>query len=155
VLTGATPVIAVSRTQWKLDMAERMGAHHVIKAPVENAVDEVKRPPPEGCRRGHRRRGERESLRAAVDMLRPGGRFSAFAVSHEAVRGFSTFPLYFGEISIIGSRGAHTAGHEPEHPADRSGAVDVNGFISAKYRCPTRPRPSRSTSAIRAAFCGW
>src|SRR5207247_1399559 len=35
VLTGATPVIAVSRTQWKLDMAERMGVHHAIQASLE------------------------------------------------------------------------------------------------------------------------
>ena len=43
VLTGATPVIAVSRTQWKLDMAQRMGAHHIIQSSLDKAVDEVKR----------------------------------------------------------------------------------------------------------------
>jgi len=37
VLTGATPVIAVTRTRWKLEMAERMGAHHVIEASVDKA----------------------------------------------------------------------------------------------------------------------
>jgi threonine dehydrogenase-like Zn-dependent dehydrogenase len=77
--------------------------------------------------------GSAESLRAAVDMLRPGGRFSAFAVSHEAVRGFSTFPLYFGEISIIGSRALTPQDMNPSIQLIASGAVDVNGFISAKY----------------------
>ena len=32
VLAGANPVIAVSRTRWKLDMATQMGAHHAIDA---------------------------------------------------------------------------------------------------------------------------
>src|SRR5262249_10581818 len=102
VLTGATPVIAVSRTQWKLDMAERMGAHHVVKAPVEKAVDEVKRlTGGKGADVVIDASGSAESLRAAVDMLRPGGRLSAFAGSHEAGRGLSTLPLYFREIHNI------------------------------------------------------
>ena len=134
VLTGATPVIAVSRTQWKLDMAQRMGAHHVIQAPVEKAVDEVRRlTGGKGADVVIDAAGSAEALQAAMDMLRPGGRFSAFAVSHEMVRGFSTFPLYFGEISIIGSRALTPQDMNPSIQLIASGAVDVNGFISAKY----------------------
>src|SRR5258708_20530700 len=43
VLTGAMPVIAVTRTRWKLEMAERMGAHHVIESSIDKAVEEVRR----------------------------------------------------------------------------------------------------------------
>jgi 2-desacetyl-2-hydroxyethyl bacteriochlorophyllide A dehydrogenase len=134
VLTGATPVIAVSRTQWKLDMAQRMGAHHIIQSPLDKSVDEVKRlTGGKGADVVIDAAGSAESLRAAVDMLRPGGRYAAFAVSHEAVRGFSTFPLYFGEISIIGSRALTPQDMNPSIQLIASGAVDVNGFISAKY----------------------
>ena len=134
VLTGATPVIAISRTKWKLDMAVRMGAHHVIAAPVEKAVEEVKRlTGGKGADVVIDAAGGAETLRAAIDMLRPGGRFSAFAVNHEAVRGFSSFPLYFGEISIIGSRALTPQDMNPSIQLVASGAVDVNGFITAKY----------------------
>jgi 2-desacetyl-2-hydroxyethyl bacteriochlorophyllide A dehydrogenase len=134
VLTGATPVIAVSRSQWKLDIAERMGAHHVVEASVDKAVDEVRRlTAGKGADVVIDAAGGAETLRAAMDMLRPGGRFSAFAVSHEAVRGFSTFPLYFGEISIIGSRALTPQDMNPSIQLIASGAVDVSGFISAKY----------------------
>ena len=134
VLTGATPVIAVSRTRWKLDMAERMGAHHIIEAPVEKAVEEVRRlTGGKGADVVIDAAGGAETLRAAIDMLRPGGRYSAFAVSHEAVRGFSTFPLYFGEISIIGSRALTPKDMNPSIQLIASGAVDVSGFITAKY----------------------
>src|SRR5438128_251187 len=51
----------------------------------------------------------------------------------EAVRGFSTFPLYFGEISIIGSRALTPQDMDPSIQLVASGAVDVNGFITAKY----------------------
>jgi 2-desacetyl-2-hydroxyethyl bacteriochlorophyllide A dehydrogenase len=134
VLTGATPVIAVSRTKWKLDMAERMGAHHLVEAPVESAVGEVRRlTGGKGADVVIDAAGGPETLKAAIDMLRPGGRFAAFAVSHEAVRGFSTFPLYFGEISIIGSRALTPQDMNPSIQLVASGAVDVNGFITAKY----------------------
>jgi 2-desacetyl-2-hydroxyethyl bacteriochlorophyllide A dehydrogenase len=134
VLTGARPVIAVSRTRWKLDMAERMGAHHIIEAPVEKAAEEVRRlTSGKGADVVIDAAGSAETLRTAMDMLRPGGRFSAFAVSHETVRGFSTFPLYFGEISIIGSRALTPQDMDPSIQLVASGAVDVNGFITAKY----------------------
>ncbi len=127
-------MIAVSRTRWKLDMAERMGAHHIIEAPVEKAVEEVRRlTSGKGADVVIDAAGSAETLRTAMDMLRPGGRFSAFAVSHETVRGFSTFPLYFGEISIIGSRALTPQDMNPSIRLVASGAVDVNGFITAKY----------------------
>jgi threonine dehydrogenase-like Zn-dependent dehydrogenase len=43
VLAGADPVIAVSRTRWKLDMAMQMGAHHAVDVSAEKAVGEVLR----------------------------------------------------------------------------------------------------------------
>jgi 2-desacetyl-2-hydroxyethyl bacteriochlorophyllide A dehydrogenase len=134
VLTGATPVIAVSRSKWKLDIAERMGAHHLIQTNVSDALAEVRRlTAGKGADVVVDAAGGAETLKAAIDMLRPGGRFSAFAVSHEAVRGFSTFPLYYGEISIIGSRALTPQDMNPSIQLVASGAVDVAGFITAKY----------------------
>jgi 2-desacetyl-2-hydroxyethyl bacteriochlorophyllide A dehydrogenase len=134
VLTGASPVIAVSRTRWKLEMAARMGAHHVVAAPAADAVEEVKR-----LTGGHGAdvvidaAGGAKSFKAALAMLRPGGRFSAYSISHEPVSGFSTFPLYFGEISLIGSRALTPQDMAPSIALVASGAVDVDGFISATY----------------------
>jgi len=77
--------------------------------------------------------GGAETLRSAIEMLRPGGRFSAFAVSHAHVKRFSTFPLYFGEISIVGSRALTPQDMNPSIELVASGAVDVSGFITEKY----------------------
>ena len=135
VLTGAMPVIAVSRTKWKLDMAGRMGAHHIVEAPLEKAVGEVKRlTGGKGADVVVDAAGGAATLAAAIDMLRPGGRLSAFSISHEPVRGFSTFPLYFGEISIVGSRALTPQDMDSSIDLVASGAVDVDGFISARYR---------------------
>jgi len=134
VLTGASPVIAVSRTRWKLEMAERMGAQHVVAASAIDAVEEVKRlTGGKGADVVIDAAGGAEALQAALAMLRPGGRFSAYSISHEPVHGFSTFPLYFGEISLIGSRALTAADMAPSIELVASGKVDVDGFISAKY----------------------
>lgn len=133
-IAGASPVIAVSRTRAKLEMAERMGASHLVAAAAGDAVEEVKRlTGGKGADVVIDAAGGAETFKAAIAMLRPGGRFSAYSISHEPVHGFSTFPLYFGEISIIGSRALTPADMAPSVQLVASGAVDVRGFISATY----------------------
>jgi threonine dehydrogenase-like Zn-dependent dehydrogenase len=106
----------------------------VISASAEDAAPEIKRlTGGKGADVVIDTAGGADTLKAAVDMLRPGGRFSAFAVSHESVRGFSTFPLYYGEISIIGSRALTGADMAPAIDLVASGKVDVDGFITARY----------------------
>jgi 2-desacetyl-2-hydroxyethyl bacteriochlorophyllide A dehydrogenase len=134
VLAGANPVIAVSRTQWKLDMAERMGAHHVLDIPAERAVDEVLRlTAGAGADVVIDTAGGAATLQAGLDMLRPGGRLSPYAVSHECCTGFTTFPLYYKEVSIIGSRALAPEDMEPSIELVASGQVDVSAFVSATF----------------------
>lgn len=134
VLAGANPVIAVSRTRWKLDMATRMGAHHALDVAAEKAVDEVVRlTGGSGADVVIDTAGGNTTLLAALDMLRPGGRLAPYAVSHECCTGFTTFPLYYKEVSIIGSRALTTADMAPSIDLVASGQIDVAGFVSATY----------------------
>ena len=76
VLAGADPVIAISRTRWKLEMAERMGAHHVLELPAEKAVDEILRlTGGAGADVVIDTAGGAATLKAGLDMLRPGAAF--------------------------------------------------------------------------------
>lgn len=134
VLAGAHPVIAVSRTRWKLDMAIRMGAHHALDIAAERAVDEVLRlTDGAGADVVIDTAGGDATLKAALDMLRPGGRISPYAVSHECCKSFTTFPLYYKEASIIGSRALTNADMAPAIEMVASGKIDVAGFVSATY----------------------
>jgi threonine dehydrogenase-like Zn-dependent dehydrogenase len=133
-LAGANPVIAVSRTRWKLDMAQRMGAHHVLDTGAEQAVDEVLRlTTGAGADVVIDTAGGAATLKAGIDMLRPGGRLSPYAVSHECCTEFTTFPLYYKEISIIGSRALTHADMQPSIDLVASGKIDVSDFVSATY----------------------
>ena len=139
-LAGADPVIAVSRTRWKLDMALRMGAQQAICASAEEAVGEVMRLTGGlGADVVIDTAGSAATPMAAIEMLRPGGRFSPYAVSHECCTGFTTFPLYYKEISIIGSRALVDEDMEPSIELVASGKVDVSDFVSATYPLDRAP----------------
>lgn len=134
VLAGAATVIVVSRSRWKLDMAQRMGAHHALDTGAEQAVDEVLRlTGGDGADVVIDTVGGDATLKAGIDMLRPGGRYSPYAVSHACCPAFSTFPLYYKEISIIGSRALHPTDMAPSIDLVASGKIDVAGFVSASY----------------------
>jgi 2-desacetyl-2-hydroxyethyl bacteriochlorophyllide A dehydrogenase len=134
VLAGANPVIVVSRTRWKLDMAVRMGAHQAIAADAGKAVNEVLRlTGGAGADVVIDTAGGADTLQAGIDMLRPGGRISPYAVSHACCTGFSTFPLYYKEINIIGSRALLADDMAPSIELVATGKVDVGGFVTATY----------------------
>ncbi len=75
-LTGADMIIAVPRTRQKLELAERMGAHHVVQADVQNAVEEaIPLTHGRGADVAIDTVGSAETLHAGIAMLRPGGVF--------------------------------------------------------------------------------
>ena len=133
-LAGADPVIGVSRSQWKLDLATNMGANHAIEADVEDAVDEVLRLTHGlGSDLVIDTSGAGKALKSGIDMLRPGGRFCAFSVSQKLVRNFSTFPLYYKEVNIIGSRALTAADMEPAIDLVATGKIKVSDLITETY----------------------
>jgi 2-desacetyl-2-hydroxyethyl bacteriochlorophyllide A dehydrogenase len=133
-LSGANPVIAVSRTRWKLDMALRMGAHHAVDRSAEAAVEEVVRlTGGKGADVVIDTAGGAGTLKAGIDMLRPGGRFCSFSLSHEHVTGFSAFPLYIKEVTIIGSRALTADDIRAAIDLVASGRIDVTGFVTTTY----------------------
>ena len=133
-LAGANPVIAISRTKWKLDMALRMGAHHALDVSAEKSLSEVMRlTRNQGADVVIDTAGGAATLAAAIEMLKPGGRLSPYAVSHECCATFTTFPLYYKEISIIGSRALHPTDMAPSIDLVSQGKIDIKGFVSGTF----------------------
>lgn len=134
VLNGCAPVIAVSRTRWKLDRAMGMGARHAVDKSAEDAVDEVIRlTGGVGADVVIDTAGGATTIRAGIDMLRPGGRLCSFSLSHDPISGLSAFPLYFKEVSIIGSRALTPADITASIELVASKKIDVSGFITTTY----------------------
>lgn len=133
-LTGAGPVIAVSRSAWKLDLARRMRADHALDATGQALVDEVRRLTGGlGADVVVDAAGSPELIGQAVAMLRPGGRLLLYAVSHRPVPDFTTFPVYFKELTLFGSRAFVGGDFEPAIRLVAEGRVDLDGLITASY----------------------
>lgn len=134
VLSAAKPVIAISRTKWKTDLAARMGAHSIVQASVEEAVKEVRRlTDGNGADVVLDTVGGAKTLRAGIDMLRPGGRFVSFSLNPQEFTGLSAFLLYIREITIIGARALTDVDMAPAIELVASGQVDPSCFITARY----------------------
>jgi len=141
VLTGADPVIGITRTKWKLDMASKMGAHHVIQKSADDAVEDVlKLTDGEGADLIIDTAGGAHTLRVGIEMLKPGGRFLSFSLSHTPFEGLTAFPLYYKELTIIGSRALTDDDMQPSIDLVASGRIDVSDFVSGTY-------PLRETAA--------
>ena len=134
VLTGAKQVIAISRTQWKIDLATRMGARHTVRASVDEAVDKVQQlTDGAGADVVIDTVGDAGTLRAGIAMLRPGGRFVSFSLGHADFSGLNAFGLYFKEISIIGARALTHVDMAPSIELVASGKIDMSVFVTARY----------------------
>jgi 2-desacetyl-2-hydroxyethyl bacteriochlorophyllide A dehydrogenase len=133
-LSGASPLIAISRSAWKLEMARRWGASHVVTAAGQDAVDRVL-----GLTHGAgadvviESTGVASLIRPAIDMLRPGGKLLVYGMGHDAVEGLTTFPFYFKELTLYGSRGLTAADFAPSIRLAATGAIDLEGFVTARY----------------------
>lgn len=134
VLGGARQVIAVSRTRWKNDLALRMGACQAVQASVAAAADEVRHlTDGSGADVVIDTVGGTDTLRAGIDMLRPGGRFVSFSLNQETFSGLSAFGLYYKEISIIGARALTHVDMAPAIALAAAGKIDLSVFVSARY----------------------
>lgn len=133
-LSGAKQVIGVSRTPWKLELATRMGARDVIRASIPEAVDRVRRlTGGKGADVVLDTAGGTNTLRAGIELLRPGGRYLSFSLNHEDFDGLNAFQLYYKEVSIIGARALKATDMGPAIDLVSSGKVDGSVFITARF----------------------
>jgi 2-desacetyl-2-hydroxyethyl bacteriochlorophyllide A dehydrogenase len=133
-LAGAAPVVAISRSGWKRDLARRMGSDVTVDPASGDIVAEV-------LASTHGRgadvvidtAGDPDLVRPALDMLRPGGALLLYAISHQPVPDFTTFPVYYKELKLVGSRALIPGDFAPAIRMVAEGAVNVDGFISGSY----------------------
>ena len=133
-LSGASPIVGVSRSGWKRELARRMGAHLTIDPADGDVVAAVLASTEQrGADVVIDTAGDPALVRPALDMLRPGGALLLYAISQQPVREFTTFPVYYKELTLLGSRALVPADFEPAIELVAAGAVDVEGFISGSY----------------------
>lgn len=133
VLSGAYPVFAVARSPWKLEIAERFGAIPVVASgadPVRVVADATGG---KGVDIAIECVGSGQTLRQAMDMVRPGGTVLCFGILPRDVPAFDGYAMYFKELSLVGSRGMTPNDFDSAIKVVESGRLDLGPFVTHRF----------------------
>jgi 2-desacetyl-2-hydroxyethyl bacteriochlorophyllide A dehydrogenase len=133
-LSGADPVIVISRSQWKLDLAKRFGADKMVNATTDDVCAKIKEyTDGRGADVVIESVGSPETIRQCVTLVRPGGTVLLFGICPEPVDAFNAFPFYLNEIDVVGSRAMTDEDFEPCIRLVASNTVNVEPLITHRF----------------------
>jgi 2-desacetyl-2-hydroxyethyl bacteriochlorophyllide A dehydrogenase len=130
---GASLVIGISRSQWKLDLAEKLGAHRVMTAGRLGNVQAVRELTGEGADIVIDTVGISETMQAAIEMVGRGGTIVAFGVDPSLISSLSTYTFYDREITVMGSRAQTPVDIELAVSAVKTGQVEITFLTTHRY----------------------
>jgi len=130
-LRGARPTIAITRSPWKLDLAEKLGADVKVRSGDEKGVSKVRELTEDrGVDLAIETVGSAATLKECVELVRLGGKILAFGISFDKAGELSLFPFYYKQLSIIGSRAMLPEDWNPSIQMVTSGRIDVKPLIT-------------------------
>jgi 2-desacetyl-2-hydroxyethyl bacteriochlorophyllide A dehydrogenase len=133
-LSGAYPVIATSRSEWKLELARKYGADIIVNARKEDPVESIlKYTNGQGVDIAIESAGSSEAMKQALEIVKRGGTILGFGIQLEPIDKLNLFPLYFKEITIVGCRALTGEEFEPSIKLVASGAIDVKPLITHQF----------------------
>lgn len=133
VLSGADPVFAVTRSQWKLDIAGKYGAIPVNAGKVDPVQYLMKATGGRGVDLAIESVGSSATLRQAMDVVRPGGTVLCFGISPASMDNFNGYAMYFKELKLVGSRGMSHQAFALAIKAVESGKLDGKPLITHRF----------------------
>jgi L-iditol 2-dehydrogenase len=104
-LRGAWPLVCVTRSERKLELARELGADVTVRS-SEGALEQVQEATGGGAAVTIECAGKVATLAQAVTIARPGGRILAYGTIAESGGAFPFYDLYYKELSIANARAA-------------------------------------------------
>lgn len=111
-LAGAYQAVMVGTRDFRLEMAKKFGASHVVNVKREDPVKAILGWYPNGVDVVVEAAGTESSLKSCCNVIRPSGVLVVFGIPHEKLKEFDPFFLYEKEPIIYGSKGAAGAHQE-------------------------------------------
>ncbi len=156
---GASPVVGVSRSGWKLELALRLGADLVVEAGQRDVADLVKRATRGGPDIVIDTVGTDQSLRQAFELAGPGAVILAFGVDSSPISSLSSQTLYSGEHSLTGVRAMSPRDVDLAIRAVEDRRVDIGFLVTHRYPLDSLPAvmrgQARSREGLRTVFFPW
>jgi L-iditol 2-dehydrogenase len=133
VISGAEPVFAITRSQWKLEIAQKYGAT-IINAGTVDPVSAVKEATGGlGVDLAIESVGSSATLRQAMDMVRLGGTVLFFGIGPAVMDNFNGYAMYYKEIKLIGSKGMVPKDFHAGIKVVSSGKMDLHDLITHRF----------------------
>jgi len=130
-VSGAAQVIAVTRSQWKLEMAQRLGADEIISAvEIDPAARVRELTGGLGVDVVIETAGTNQTMIQAYEMVRPGGAILQFGIGPPTVDGIPAQAYYFKDITVIGSRAGLAQDFDRSIALVASGQIDLEPIIT-------------------------
>lgn len=133
VLSGAAPVFAVTRSQWKLDIAEQYGAIPVNAGKVDPVKYIMEATGGRGVDLAIESVGSSATLRQAMEIVKPGGTVLFFGIAPASLDNFNGYAMYYKELKLVGSRGMSHRAFELAIKAVESGKLDGKPLITHRF----------------------
>lgn len=131
---GAYPIIGVTRSKWKRELAEDLGADFTF-APNENLKNSVLEITGEkgGVDLVIESVGQLSILAEAIELVRLGGRILPFGIYTETKGELPFYNLYFKEIQVVNARVAKPEDYPASIDFVRRGVVDLKPLITHTF----------------------
>ncbi len=132
--SGAASVIAVTRSRWKLEMAKKLGADHLVPAGEGDPVRAVlELTDGLGADVVVETAGAAQTMRQAYEMVRPGGAILQFGIGPKSVDGIPGQAYYFKDIAVIGSRAGLPEDFERAVRLVAGGRIDLEPLVTHRF----------------------
>ena len=133
-ISGAEKVIAITRSQWKLEVAKKLGADEIIPAgevdPVKSVLELTNGL---GADVVIETAGVEETMLQAYEMVRPGGAILQFGIGPEKIKDIPGQSYYFKDITVIGSRAGLPEDFERSIKLVSSGKIDLEPLVTHQF----------------------
>lgn len=133
VISGAANVYAITRSQWKLDIAKQYGADIINAGDVDPVAAVKEATNGRGVDLVVESVGSGNTLRQAMDMVRPGGTVLLFGIAPASVDNFNGYNMYFKEITLVGTRAMNRKGYENSVKVVEKGLFDLSPLITHRF----------------------
>ncbi len=145
-LAGAYPVIAVGRSQWKLDLAEQFGADIIISARDKDPIEEVRQAAGgDGANVVVEAVGTPATMHQALAMTKPGGRMMGFGISPQPMDGLQLLQMYLNQLTMIFPRATTRANFYRTVNLVTSKQIDLEPLLTREYDMSDAAEAFRAT----------
>jgi L-iditol 2-dehydrogenase len=131
-LRGAWPVVCVTRSAKKLELARDLGADVTVRS-GEGALEEIREATRGGADVAIECAGKVATLAQTVAIARPGGRILAYGTIAETEGAFPYYDLYYKELAIANARAARPEDFPVAIGSVASGRVRLDPLVTHRF----------------------